>query len=359
MSDLAEAREAFVGGPAPSRACRGDAGPYKARPSVDGPVDRGSCSGSAAPEAVGYRSRRSLVRGPSHGWSTSRRRACLSASRASPARSCCGESFAAKALRATCGLGARASSGPFEAHAWVECGGVALNESEPAPRALPPVRRSGCARLYVRRASRPEARRPPVIAGIVSTHRHVACRNAPSGRSPVHIPPMPDTWRNDGEPSVWLSGALSRSGTRTLAPSALRHRRSSRSKAPCMTLPKRGRWPAARHRRATASPSRPDRRALAGRRPCRAWSARRRLLASRLGHCDAFARPRRRSDGPRTAVLRRIRGPNDAGIRVAHQRVASTRVNHRARRHGRATRPRRDIQRRAGPPVGRSPPAVG
>jgi len=28
-------------------------------------------------------------------------------------------------------LGARTDAGPFEAHAWVECAGVALNESEP------------------------------------------------------------------------------------------------------------------------------------------------------------------------------------------------------------------------------------
>jgi hypothetical protein len=58
-------------------------------------------------------------------------------------------------------LGARTDAGPFEAHAWVECAGVALNESEPDlarysafGEPVVPVRRGRpLQRLAARRAS--------------------------------------------------------------------------------------------------------------------------------------------------------------------------------------------------------------
>ena len=58
-------------------------------------------------------------------------------------------------------LGARTDAGPFEAHAWVECSGVALNESEPDlarysafGEPVVPVRRGRpLQRLAARRAS--------------------------------------------------------------------------------------------------------------------------------------------------------------------------------------------------------------
>ena len=58
-------------------------------------------------------------------------------------------------------LGARRDAGPFEAHAWVECAGVALNESEPTlarysafGEPVVPVRRGRpLQRLGARRAS--------------------------------------------------------------------------------------------------------------------------------------------------------------------------------------------------------------
>lgn len=58
-------------------------------------------------------------------------------------------------------LGARTDAGPFEAHAWVECAGVALNESEPTlarysafGEPVVPVRRGRpLQRLAARRAS--------------------------------------------------------------------------------------------------------------------------------------------------------------------------------------------------------------
>lgn len=58
-------------------------------------------------------------------------------------------------------LGARTDAGPFEAHAWVECAGVALNESEPNlarysafGEPVVPVRRGRpLQRLAARRAS--------------------------------------------------------------------------------------------------------------------------------------------------------------------------------------------------------------
>ncbi len=58
-------------------------------------------------------------------------------------------------------LGARRDAGPFEAHAWVECAGVALNESEPDlarysafGEPVVPVRRGRpLQRLAARRAS--------------------------------------------------------------------------------------------------------------------------------------------------------------------------------------------------------------
>jgi len=60
-------------------------------------------------------------------------------------------------------LGANTQSGPFEAHAWVECAGVALNEQgahlsrySPFGQAVSPVGRGRPAWLVARQARRPD-----------------------------------------------------------------------------------------------------------------------------------------------------------------------------------------------------------
>ena len=218
-------------------------------------------------------------------------------------------------------LGARASDGPFEAHAWVECGGVALNESEPTACALPPVRRGGGAGgspagVAARRAAR------AVIAGIVSTHRHETAERAIRTLSGAD-PAKSDAWRNDGEPSVWFSGALSASGRgpRAFRPSA----------SPVVAF--EGALYDAAEARSFAGSAAPHGDASPADLIAALWQAAGPAVLGRLvadfslavwDHRDALARPRRRSDGPRAALLRGIRGSHDAGVRVAHPRAART-----------------------------------